>query len=243
MMQLLQGNCLELLADIPTSSVDFVLCDPPYGTTKCSWDIVIPLDQLWGHYNRILKPNGVVALFGQEPFSSLVRCSNLADFKYDLYWVKERITNIQQVKRRAGKNVEVISIFYKAQPTYNPQMTVHTGPKRSNKVKDGSLGTLTDTGNKKVIEYVDTGLRYPTQVLNFQRDTLTSNLHPTQKPVALLENLVRTFTNEGDLVLDHCMGSGSTGVACMNTNRSFIGMELDELFFKVASDRIGGLLF
>jgi site-specific DNA-methyltransferase (adenine-specific) len=144
-----------------------------------------------------------------------------------------------QVKKRVGKNVETISIFYKSQPTYNPQMIKYDGPKRRNKVKEGKIGKLIDDSNdKKVKEYEDTGLRYPTQIWKFKRDILTSNLHPTQKPVLLLEELIKTFSNEGDIILDNCMGSGSTGVACLNTNRSFIGIESDEGYFKIAKDRI-----
>lgn len=225
--------------NIGDSSVDMILCDLPYGTTKCSWDIVIPFDKLWEQYNRIIKNNGVIALFGQEPFSSFLRCSNISDYKYDIYWEKERITNIMQVKKRVGKNVETISVFYKNQPTYNPQMVKYDGPKRTNKVKNGKLGKLIDdNNNKKVIEYNDSGLRYPTQVWKYKRDILTSNLHPTQKPVLLLEDLIKTFTNENDIVLDNCMGSGSTGVACLMTNRNFIGIEIDENYFNVAKNRI-----
>lgn len=236
---LYNGDCLDIMTQLMDNSVDCVVCDLPYGTTNCSWDIIIPFDKLWEQYNRIVKNNGAIVLFGQEPFSSLLRCSNLKDYRYDIYWEKERITNIMQVKKRVGKTVETISVFYKNQPTYNPQMVKYDGPKRSNKVKNGKLGKLIDDANdKKVTEYNDTGLRYPTQVWKFKRDILTSNLHPTQKPVALLEELIKTFTNEGDTVLDNCMGSGSTGVACINTNRNFIGIELDKTYFDIAKNRI-----
>lgn len=238
MYKLLQGDCLELMKNIPDKSIDMILCDLPYGTTSCNWDEIIPFDKLWEQYNRIIKDNGCIALFGQEPFSSYLRLSNIENYRYDIYWEKERLTNINQVKRRVGKTVETISIFYKKQPTYNPQMVKYYGTPRSNKVKNGTLGKLTDEQEKKVIEYVDTGYRYPTQVWKFQRDCLKSNLHPTQKPVALLENLIKTFSNEGDVVLDSCMGSGSTGVACLNTNRNFIGMELDKEIFEIATGRI-----
>ena len=237
-LELYQGNCLELMSDIADNSIDCIICDLPYGTTSCSWDIIIPLDKLWEQYNRIIKDNGVIILFGQEPFSSLVRLSNLKDYKYDIYWEKERLTNINQVKKRVGKTIETISIFYKKQCTYNPQMIKYDGPLRSNKVKNGALGKLTDTNEKKVFEYHDTGYRYPTQVWRFKRDCLKSNLHPTQKPLALVEELVKTFTNEGDLVLDNCMGSGTTGLACKNLNRNFIGIELNEEYFKIAKERI-----
>lgn len=236
--KLLQGDCLELMQDIPNASIDMILCDLPYGTTQCKWDTIIPFELLWEQYNRIIKDDGAILLFGQEPFSSHLRLSNLQDYKYDIYWEKERLTNIQQVKRRVGKTVETISVFYKKQCTYHPQMVKYEGKPRSNKVKNGTLGELTDNATKAVKEYKDTGLRYPTQVWKFQRDCLKSNLHPTQKPVALLKELIKTFSNEGDTVLDNCMGSGSTGVACLNTGRRFIGIELDERYFEVAKKRL-----
>ena len=237
--KLLHGDCIEIMQNIPDGSIDLILCDLPYGTTKCSWDVIIPFDNLWEQYNRLIKEDGAIVLFGQEPFSSLLRCSNLKDYKYDIYWEKERLTNIMQVKKRVGKTVETISVFYKNQCTYNPQMVKYDGPKRTNKVKSGKLGKLIDDNNNKLVkEYIDNGTRYPTQVWKFKRDTLTSNLHPTQKPVALLEELIKTFSNEGDTVLDNCMGSGSTGVACKNTNRNFIGIELDINYFNIAQERL-----
>lgn len=239
MCTLIKGDCLIEMQSIQDKSIDLILCDLPYGTTKCSWDSVIPFDKLWEQYERIIKDDGAIVLFGQEPFSSLLRVSNLQMYRYDIYWEKERLTNVMQVKKRVGKTVETISVFYKNQPTYNPQMVKYDGPLRSNKVKDGKLGKLIDDSNdKSVKEYVDTGYRYPTQVWKFKRDILKSNLHPTQKPVALLEELIKTFSNEGDLILDNCMGSGSTGIACINTNRHFIGIELDEKYFDIAKDRI-----
>ena len=233
-----QGDCIELMKNVQSKSVDLILCDLPYGTTKCPWDEVIPFDGLWEQYTRVIKDNGVVLLFGQEPFASFLRLSNIGDYKYDIYWEKERLTNINQVKRRVGKTVETISVFYKKQCTYNPQMVRYDGKPRKNRVKNGKMGSLTDQQRKTVKEYTDTGWRYPTQVWKFQRDCLVCNLHPTQKPVALLEKLIKTFTNEDGLVLDSCMGSGSTGVACMNTGRRFIGMELDQHYFETAKNRI-----
>ena len=239
MVEIYNGDCIEIMKEIPDRSIDLILCDLPYGTTKCSWDIIISFDDLWKQYKRIIKDNGAIVLFGQEPFSSLLRTSNLDMYRYDIYWEKERLTNIMQVKKRVGKTIETISVFYKNQPTYNPQMIKYDGKPRSNKVKNGKLGKLVDDNNdKSVREYVDTGYRYPTQVWKFKRDTLISNLHPTQKPVALLEELIKTFSNEGDTVLDNCMGSGSTGVASINTNRNFIGIELDENYFRIAKERI-----
>lgn len=231
------GDCLELMQHIPDKSVDMVLCDLPYGILSLSWDVIIPFNKLWEQYNRICKNNAAVVLFGQEPFSSLLRLSN-TNFKYDWYWEKERLTNIAQVKKRPGKNVETISVFYSAQPTYNPQMVKYEGPKRTNKVKNGKMGKLTDNSEKAVFEYNDTGFRYPTQVLKFQRDCLTSNLHPTQKPLALCEYLVKTYTNEGDLVLDNCCGSGTSLLAAKNLNRSYIGIEKEENYFDMCLERL-----
>lgn len=193
---------------------------------------------MWEQLKRIIKPNGAVVLFGQEPFSSILRLSNIKEYKYDWYWEKERLVNIQQVKKRAGKTVETLSVFYSRQPTYNPQMQAYTGKLRTNRVKDGSLGILTDSNTQKVVEYVDKGVRYPTQVLKFKRDILTSNLHPTQKPVALMEYLIKTYTNEGETVLDFTAGSFTTGVACVNLNRKFIGIEMDEGYFNIGVNRI-----
>lgn len=237
-IELWNGDCLELMNNIPDKSVDCIICDLPYGTTKCSWDIVISLEELWKQYNRICKDSAAIVLFGQEPFSSLLRISNLKEYKYDIYWEKERLTNINQVKKRVGKTVETISVFYKKQCTYNPQMIKYDGKPRSNKVKNGTLGKLTDEQEKKVYEYNDTGWRYPTQVWKFQRDCLKSNLHPTQKPLALCEELVKTFTNVKDVVLDNTMGSGTVGLACKNLNRKFIGIEQDEKYFEIAKERI-----
>ncbi len=237
-IKLYNGDCLEIMKDIPDGSVDCVICDLPYGTTKCSWDSIIPFDKLWNEYARICKQTATIVLFGQEPFSSSLRLSNLADYRYDIYCEKERLTNINQVKHRVGKTVETISVFYKKQCIYNPQMTDYVGKPRTNKVKSGKLGKLTDDSEKTVFEYHDNGLRYPTQVWRFQRDCLTSNLHPTQKPLALVEQLVKTFSNENDLILDNCIGSGTTGVACVHTDRSFIGIELDENYFNLAKQRI-----
>jgi site-specific DNA-methyltransferase (adenine-specific) len=231
-------DCLEGMKKIPDGVVDAIICDLPYGTTSCQWDVVIPFDQLWEQYHRICKPNAAIILFGSEPFSSFLRMSNLDEYRYDIYWEKERLTNINQVKRRVGKTVETISIFYKSQCTYNPQMTIYTGTPRTNKVKNGKLGKLTDGSEKPVFEYKDNGLRYPTQVWKFQRDCLTSNIHPTQKPVALIQQLIKTYTNEGELILDNCMGSGTTAIATILENRRFIGFELDKEYYDKANERI-----
>lgn len=238
MIELYNEDCLKQMKNIPDKSIDCIICDLPYGTTSCAWDVIIPFDQLWAEYNRITKNTSAIVLFGQEPFSTLLRASNINNYKYDIYWEKERLTNVNQVKRRVGKTIETISVFYKQQCTYNPQMVKYDGPARSNKVKNGKLGVLTDQKEHKVQEYTDTGWRYPTQLWHFKRDILTLNLHPTQKPEALCEALVRTFSNEKDTVLDNCMGSGTTGVACKKLNRNFIGIELNSKYFEIAKNRI-----
>ena len=237
-INLIHGDCLEVMQSIPDGSIDAIITDPPYGTTACKWDSVIPFEPMWAELKRIIKPNGAIVLFGQEPFSSYLRISNIDWYKYDWYWQKERPTNVMQVKRRAGKVIEAISVFYKNQCTYNPQKTIHNGKLRTNKIKDGSLGSLIDSKQKEPTSYSDDRTRYPLQLLKFNRDVLKSNIHPTQKPVLLCEYLIKTYTNENETVLDFTMGSGTTGVACKNLNRNFIGIELDEGYFNIAKGRI-----
>lgn len=234
------GDCIKIMDTLIGKGVkvDAVITDLPYGVTKCNWDVVIPFDRMWFTLKKLIRVNTPVILFGIEPFSSLLRCSNLDDYRYDIYWQKERPTNIFQVKKRPGKVIENICVFYKKQPVYNPQMVLYKGKPVTNKVKNGKLGNLVDSSNKKPYEYKDNGLRYPVQIQQFQRDVLTCNLHPTQKPLALMEWLVKTYTNEGDLVLDFTMGSGTTGVACVRLKRKFIGIEIDNDMFNMAKMRI-----
>ena len=237
---LYNGNCIDIMQQLIKENVkvDAIITDIPYGTTACAWDNVIPFEDMWNCIFGLRKDSTPIVLFGNEPFSSYLRVSNIKEFRYDIYWQKERATNIFQLKKRPAKVIETISVFYKEQPTYNPQMTQYDGPKRTNKVKDGKLDILVDSQNRKPFEYEDKGIRYPLQVVQFKRDILTSNLHPTQKPLSLMEYLVKTFTNEGDTVLDFTMGSGTTGVACKNLNRNFIGIELDNNYFEIAKNRI-----
>ncbi len=237
---LYQGNCLTIIPEIISSGVkvDAIITDIPYGTTACPWDIVIPFEEMWQCLKSIRKNNSPILLFGNEPFNSYLRISNIEEYKYDIYWQKERATNIFQLKKRPAKVIETINVFYKEQPTYHPQMTFYDGPKRTNKIKNGKLGILIDSQNRKPFEYQDNGTRYPLQIVYFKRDILSSNLHPTQKPVALMEYLIQTYTNVGDTVLDFTMGSGTTGVACKNLNRNFIGIELNEEYFNIAKNRI-----
>lgn len=242
-INLYHGDCIKIMKQLIDEgiTVDCIITDLPYGTTPCPWDIIIPFDEMWDCINKIIKPNGAVVLFGQEPFSSLLRVSNIKNYKYDWIWKKERLTNVFQVKRRPGKVVENISVFYKKQPTYNPQKTKYDGPLRSNKIGDNAGFSITQTGGvgPKPIEYHDDGTRYPLQIIEFNRDSMyEEKYHPTQKPIELLEYLIKTYTDEGEIVLDFTMGSGSTGVACKNLNRKFIGIELNEEYYNISINRI-----
>ena len=242
-INLYHGDCIEIMKQLINDGVqvDCIITDLPYGTTPCPWDIIIPFEDMWECINKIIKPNGAVVLFGQEPFSSLLRVSNIKNYKYDWIWKKERLTNVFQVKRRPGKVVENISVFYKKQPTYNPQKTKYEGPLRSNKIGDNAGFSITQTGGggPKPIQYHDDGTRYPLQIIEFNRDSMyEKKYHPTQKPIELLEYLIKTYTNEGEIVLDFTMGSGSTGVACKNLNRKFIGIELNEEYYNISNRRI-----
>ena len=232
MIDLRQGDCLEVMKGIPNKSIDMILCDLPYGTTACKWDIVIPFDKLWEQYNRIIKDNGAIVLFGSEPFSSQLRMSNLKMYKYDWVWEKEQGVNFMLCKYQPYKVHEIISVFSKKTHNYYPQMTIGK-PYISGKGNSGEI-----TGNVVKIQTKNNGTRYPRSIQKFSTDKAKASLHPAQKPVALLEYLIKTYTNENDIVLDNCMGSGSTGVACVNTNRNFIGIELDENYFNIAKERI-----
>lgn len=232
-----QGDCLELMKDIPDGSVDMVLCDLPYGTTRCKWDTVIPFEPLWEQYNRIVKENGAVVLFAAEPFASMLRLSNIKNYKYDWVWDKVKGTGFLNAKKQPMRCHELLCVFYRKQCTYNPQKTQGHRRKVSTAAHKANCRKTENYGQHGLTSY-DSTERYPRSIQVISADTQKSSLHPTQKPVALLEYLIRTYTNPGDTVLDNCMGSGSTGVACVNTGRNFIGMELDEGYFKVASERI-----
>lgn len=242
-VQLYKGDCLEVMKQIPDNSVDMILCDLPYGTTACKWDTVIPFKPLWESYERIIKENGAIVLFGQEPFSSKLRLSNDKMYRYDWIWEKERGSNVLCVKWMPFKVHENICVFYKRKPTYNPQKETRKGKKiKPNHPKDGKIGKIICSSNLTPIPYEDNGYRNPRSIIKFNRDVLVSNLHPTQKPVALCEYLIKTYTNEWETVLDNCMGSGTTGVACKRLNRNFIGIELDDKYFEIAKNRIEGEL-
>lgn len=243
-----QGDCLELMKSIPDKSVDMILCDLPYGTTACKWDSVIPFESLWWQYNRIIKDNSAIVLFGQEPFSSKVRMSNLEMYRYDWIWKKQRPSNFQLMGYQAGRVHENIMVFSKAKACYtkngnsmmyNPQFVEREKPRTSNvKIYGDTSTNILHNYKNGVKDNIKTYThKYPISILEFntvERD----KLHPTQKPVSLIEYLIKTYTNEGETVLDNCMGSGSTGVACVNTNRRFIGIELDDTYFTIAKERI-----
>lgn len=232
---LLFGDCLERMKEIPDESVDLILTDPPYGTTACKWDSVIDFDLMWEQLKRIIKPNGAIVLFGAEPFSSLLRCSNIKDFKYDWIWEKSKATGFLNSKKQPLRAHEVISVFYSKPPTYHPQMVEGVSYNK------GVRKEQTDNdvyGSFKQVEVKSDGLRFPRSVQYFKTAEFEGSFHKTQKPVALLEYLIKTYTNENEVVLDFTAGSFSTGVACLNTNRKFIGIEMDEGYFNIGVNRM-----
>ena len=252
MPMLLHGDCLELMATIESGSIDMILCDLPYGTTACKWDTIIPFEPLWAHYKRIIKKNGAIVLFGAEPFSSALRMSNIKNYKYDWYWQKDKAANFLFGNKMPLKIIETASVFYAIQPTYNAQKTInHNGVSKRHLYKNPSKITknvrdvmgdawketeLDSTQNYHGSNYEPDKL-LPKSLVYFAREQ-RNKLHPTQKPVALLEYLIRTYTNEGEVVLDNAMGSGSTGIACLNTGRNFIGIEKDAGYFEIARKRL-----
>lgn len=236
MIDLYNGECLEIMKSIPSQSVNMVLTDPPYGTTACKWDSVIPFEPMWAELKRIIKPNGVIVLFGSEPFSSALRMSNIKQFKYDWVWEKSKATGFLNSKKQPLRSHEIVSVFYDKQPTYNPQMQLsepYNKGVRKEQTDDDVYGSFNQIEVKN-----DTGLRYPRSVQYFKTAEHEGGYHKSQKPVALLEYLIKTYTQEGETVLDFTMGSGSTMLACLNTNRNGIGIELDKNYFDIASKRI-----
>lgn len=232
MINIKQGDCLELMKEIPNKSIDMILCDLPYGATKNKWDIIIPFDALWEGYERIIKDNGAIVLFGDGVFTANLILSNPKMWRYNLVWDKQRGCDFLNANTKPLKSHEDICVFYKHKPTYNKQYWYSQPYKRTkNKVLSGNYGKRGAAGAQSV-----DGKRNPLSILSFPRDG--KRIHPTQKPVALLEYLIKTYTNEDETVLDNCMGSGSTGVACINANRNFIGYELDEKYFEIAEKRL-----
>jgi site-specific DNA-methyltransferase (adenine-specific) len=222
------GDCLEIMKDIPNKSIDCIICDLPYGATWQKWDNIISFDEIWKHYNRIIRDNGAIVLFASQPFTTKLINSNIKNFKYVWYWIKNIKGNYLNAKRQPLRQVEEIAVFNKH--NYFPQ-----GLKEFNKMGRRGGGARITLQNYKD-EWFQENTNYPSNILYYDLDK--DKFHPTQKPVGLLEYLIKTYTNEGEVVLDNCMGSGSTGVACMNTNRKFIGIELDEKYFDISINRI-----
>jgi site-specific DNA-methyltransferase (adenine-specific) len=235
-IQLMQGDCLELMKGIADKSVDNLLCDLPYGTTACKWDTVIPFEPLWDQYERVIKHGGAIVLTASQPFTTKLIASNFDWFKYELIWNKVLPTGFAIAKIQPMKQHENVLVFGKGKVTYNPQMTPREKPRtynRTHKKYEGSENLQKHDGKERTLTRY-----YPRSLIEFSNADNKSKVHPTQKPVALFEYLIKTYTNEGETVLDNCMGSGSTGVACLNTNRRFIGIELDETYFNIAKERI-----
>ena len=234
--KLLHGDCLERMKEIPDGSVDLILTDCPYGTVQCSWDSVIPFEPMWEQLKRIIKPNGAIVLFGSEPFSSALRMSNIKQYKYDWVWEKSKATGFLNSKKQPLRSHEIVSVFYDKQPTYSPQMQLsepYNKGVRKQQTEDDVYGSFNQVEVKN-----DTGLRYPRSVQYFKTAEHEGGYHKSQKPVALLEYLIKTYTNENETVLDFTFGSCSTGIACLNTNRKFIGIELDDNYFDIGANRM-----
>lgn len=232
-IRLMLGDCIERMKEIDDGSVDAVIADPPYGTTACKWDSVIPLEPMWEQLKRVIKPNGAIVMTASQPFTTALIGSNLPWFKYTLVWKKPQGVDPFMAKVRPLNDVEDVVVFCKGRTTYNPQLTAGK-PYTVTRDKRARTNQITDTAMRETTT-VNDGFRLPTRLLEFKQER---GLHPTQKPVALMEYLIRTYTNEGETVLDNCMGSGTTGVACVKTKRDFIGIELDEGYFKIAEQRI-----
>ena len=239
------GDCLEAMQTIPDKSIDAIICDLPYGTTACKWDSVIPFEPLWDAYKRIIKNNGAIILFGSQPFTSFLVCSNPSMFRYRWIWEKEQGGNFQLAKLQPLNTVEDICVFSLAKTANGAKLNMQYFPimtDREKPVKSGGNPSVSDllNSNSMVALKKTYTQSYPKSILRFNKDHSSVRLHPTQKPVALMEYLVKTYTNQGDVVLDNCMGSGTTGVACKNLGRKFIGIEQDPNYFEVAKARIYG---
>lgn len=238
---LFNGDCLKIMKSIPDGSIDAIITDPPYGTTACKWDSVIPFNLMWEQLNRIIKSNGAIVLFGSEPFSSALRMSNIKNYKYDLIWEKNRPSGFAMANKRQMKSHENISLFYNKQPTFNKQLEKRTSKSSIQRMKYKLKGNISNNiyGNNKAIskEY-DSEFCNPRSVIKIDSISNTGRFHPTQKPVSLMEYLIKTYTNENETVLDFTMGSGTTGVACLNLKRKFIGIEKDTKYYQNAKQRI-----
>ena len=238
MIDLILGDCLEVMKTIETGSIDMIFCDLPYGTTACKWDSVIPFEPLWEQYNRIIKDSGAIVLFGREPFSSYLRTSNVKMYRYDWIWEKSKATNFLFAKQMPLIAHEDIMVFYKKKPTYNPQKT-EGKPYNKGVEKRTEIEAVGKIGNGNLIEN-KSGLRNPRSVQYFVTAEREGKLHPTQKPIKLIEYFVNTYSNENDTILDNTMGSGTTMLACKNLNRHGIGIEKDPQYYAVAVARVDG---
>ena len=244
MINLLHGDCLELMKSIPDGSIDAIITDPPYGITACKWDLVIPFDLMWEQLNRIIKPNGAIVLFGSEPFSSALRMSNIKNYRYDWKWIKNIPSNFLNAKKQPLRACEDILVFYKKQTNYHPILTdkpkdnIRKNSIELNQKNKGVVGNLPNKVKRNESRNIPLDKNYPLNVLNINTLSKNKRIHSTQKPIELMEYLIKTYTNENETVLDFTMGSGSTGVACANTNRKFIGIEADENYFSIAENRI-----
>lgn len=237
-MQLLHGDTIEHMKNLSDNSVDLILTDLPYGTTRNKWDVIIPFDELWEQYNRVIKDNGAIILFGQGLFSAKLIMSNESMYRYSLVWDKILTTGFLNANRMPLRSHEDIIVFYKKLPTYHPQK-FKGAPNHGVGKSVGKIPTTNNNyGNMITTDSDKSGMKYPKSILTFQKDHPSTTVHPTQKPLALLEYLIKTYSNTGDVVLDNTMGSGSTGVACVNTGREFIGIELDDEYFEIAENRI-----
>lgn len=234
-IKLMLGDCLERMKELTDESVNAIIADPPYGTTACKWDSVIPLEPMWEQLKRIIKPNGAIVMTASQPFTTTLVSSNIKEFKYCWVWKKNISTNFLHAKRQPLRKTEDVVVWTKGPSKYNPQMTTGHPPTQS--AKGSSKGVLWHGENKRNYEGGSTE-RFPVNLIEFNVHNPKNRKHPTQKPVALMEYLIKTYTNEGETVLDFTMGSGTTGVACINTNRNFIGIELDKDYFKIAKRRI-----
>lgn len=238
-IHLIKGDCLKVMKDIPDKSIDMILCDLPYQMTKNSWDTIIPFEPLWGQYNRVIKDTGAIVLFASMPFTAELVMSNRKMFRYTMVWEKNKFSDFLNAKRKPLKIHEDICVFYKKQPTYNPQYEYGEPYIRWNTQK--AIDNQTNYGKHNNNVSKSDGKRLPTTVLKFKRKERPQ--HPTEKPVDLLEWLIKTYTDEEQVVLDNTMGSGSTGIACLNTGRKFIGIELDDKYFDIAYNRINGYIY
>lgn len=242
--RIVHGDCLEVMREIPDGSIDMILCDLPYGTTACAWDEIIPFEPLWEQYERVIKDNGAIVLTASQPFTSALVMSNPKLFRYQWYWNKNKVTGFANAKKQPLRNVEDVLVFYKKLPAYNPQGVTRVNKTRKNGASVGGETLRKDIEGSATRGRLRTGgAVYTQEFTNYPRQLLVINsenktVHPTQKPVALFEYLIKTYTNKGDTVLDNCIGSGTTAIACMNLDRNFIGIELEKKYVEMARERV-----